>query len=70
MARLNLTIKDSLLKEFREKAVEKFSKERGFTKGALKQATEEAISDWLKKVGKTKKKDREAAAAVETKGSP
>lgn len=55
MARLNLTIRDSLLKEFRQKAVERFSKKRGFTKGALKQATEEAMADWLKKVAVEKK---------------
>lgn len=43
MARLNLTIDEKLLDEFREKANKKFN----FKKGAIKRAVEEALHDWL-----------------------
>ena len=55
MGKINLEIDDSLEREFRIAAVDKFEARKGF----LKKAIEEAIRDWLStndaKSGKRKK---------------
>ncbi len=45
MGKINLEIDDSLEREFRMAAVQKFEARKGF----LKKAIEEAIRDWLSK---------------------
>jgi len=45
MGQVNLKIDDTLEKEFRRMAAERFEAKKGF----LKKAIEEAISDWVKK---------------------
>jgi len=45
MGKINLEIDDSLEKEFRKMAVEKFEARKGF----LKKAVEEALWEWLRK---------------------
>jgi hypothetical protein len=55
MGKVNLTISDELEKEFREIAY----KEKGMKKGFLTDATEEALSQWVKRVKEKKKKGDE-----------
>ncbi|MEM3191382.1 MAG: hypothetical protein QW292_04675 [Candidatus Parvarchaeota archaeon] len=45
MGKINLEIDDSLERELRRLAVEKFEARKGF----LKKAVEEAIRDWIRK---------------------
>jgi hypothetical protein len=52
MGKVNLTISDSLEKEFREVAY----REKGMKKGFLTDATEEAIKVWLQYVKEKKNK--------------
>lgn len=45
MGRMQIVISDQVEKDLRKKAAERFS----LKKGAISQAIEEAIKDWLKK---------------------